>query len=252
MEFKAEVLALGDLGNIREELDGKFVTRPFFKQIQDNYRNISRWTGVVFYEGKSVNLTYEESHKKGGRPYIYVVSPDFELPGDQCDLENARRIAMSKVQAILDMIGRNARWQFGPLEDTEWKPHIGIDSPAALKGVVDKLDVHIKDTAYTSNSDGRSEYETNDFQRAKIYLTLPDRVLELDLSVEGMAEAMVYIIKVLKLQGEAITEIAKVNTVSITQSAQQAINKNTVAAADDQEVAQASVKHPDKYEVMYR
>ena len=183
-KLKLRVIKRGDLEVILEQQDdGTMKAVPFLKLYFD-YHNVRRWKGGLAYEGGRVAIELEETPTQ---ETLYIYPPAVELTVQQIEEGQDSRRPVEVCVKIAHYLEAKGGWKLGTPQETDWQVHYGIDDPVGMGRIAQKYFFQTADKrAWTSNSDGKEEYETSDPLLAQLKLTLPDRVINLDFRVNQL------------------------------------------------------------------
>ncbi len=245
--LRLNVVTEGDVEQILEKNNGSAIRRPFLRQYQDR-RGVQRYTGQLPYNDGWVTVGYERSSK---RRTFYIYPPQLDLTADELDSYEKRWISIS--MELSNYLQKHAGWQFGIPELTNWQTHIGIDCPALMDGISDKLFVESEDRqTWTSNSEGRSEIETNTIDRARVILEMPRNIVQLETNVAGLYRVLELLTASVTKMAESTGQLAKVNELTLGRELLDALSR---LEAQLSELKNGQPAAPDKAgtdkEVMY-
>jgi DNA-binding transcriptional ArsR family regulator len=205
--------------NVLKEGDSQFI----YKRGRQ-YRNVQRSWGQVPYQDKFVTVELEQSFASGGRTTLYIYPPEMDLTADE--LPHYEEISAKACMEISGYMQKNMSWKLGIPELTDWQRHIGIDNPALMKGVAEKYFMKSKDgKVWTSNSDGRSEEETDSIEHAQILLDLPGEVLTIKTTMVDLVEDLKLIVEALSLSKDGMERVAVINGIELKSKAKEALER---------------------------
>ncbi|MDD3531676.1 MAG: hypothetical protein PHV99_03760 [Candidatus Pacebacteria bacterium] len=196
------------------------IRRPFLRKYQDR-RGVERFTGQLAYHDEWVTVGYERSAK---RKTFYIYPPQLDLTADELESYETRWISIS--MELSNYLQKNAGWQFGIPELTNWQTHIGIDCPALMDGISDKLFMESEDRqTWTSNSEGRSEIETSSIDRARVILEMPRNIVQLETNVAGLYRVLELLTASVTKMAESTGQLARVNELTLGREVLAAISR---------------------------
>ena len=218
--LRLNVVTEGDVEQILEDINGQQVRRPFL-QLYQTRRGIERFKGQLPYKEHFVSVMYERSYKKRT---FYIWPPELELSADELGSYEQRWISISV--ELSNYLQKHAGWKFGIPELTNWQTHIGIEVPALMDGISDKFYMTSKDgQTWTSNSEGRSELETGQVDRARVILEMPNNILALETNVAGLYRVLELMAASLTKMAENTGQLARINEITLGKEVLDAVQR---------------------------
>lgn len=248
-KVKLNVIKAGDIEHISIKENGTSRQIPFLKHYFEN-NNVQKWKGKIPYNEHWVSVEYEETPNKAT---FYIYPPPMDLTEEE--LPEYEHIWIRIAQGVANYLQKHASWRFGIPECTNWKPHFGIDDPALFKNISDQIYVQTPDgTAWTSGSEGRSEKEFSEVEKAMFHLTIDDKVISLQSTVNEIIEGMEQIVRALKLSQEAARYSTEINGLMVKQQAEETLEevRKRKKDEDQEENAEAELRRDPRDEVMYQ
>jgi hypothetical protein len=204
VKVKFRVDKLGDTEQIRVTPSNGFPTTfPFLEQRPYLQRNgVKRTKGVLRCPPGDLSVELEE--RPSGEMWFYVHLPTLQLTKEQLESDEWKEAYKVMGMEAGNWVQRHAGWKLGLLEFTDWKPHFASEDPRILQTIVGKFTSQNQDgSVWTSDSEGKREFETSSSQLASVICDLPGAVYELKLRVGE-------IIQVLQLMAVAEEKMAEV------------------------------------------
>ena len=179
----------GSIESLPDNIKGKNITRPFLTERKGPYRgNVYRTYGQVPYFEAFLTVFYETT--PAHNDHLYIFAPEIVLSPEQWSTKRWKQMALQAVSEIVAFISEHGGWDLGPIEPTDWQKHFAIDDPAMMKGFASHLFMKSEDgKAWTSNSNGHSEFETSEEEYVNVELNIPGEIIKIKGTIKEIAEA---------------------------------------------------------------
>jgi hypothetical protein len=218
---------------------------------------VTFWKTKVPYNGQKVSIELRES---GKACKMSVWPPARDMVPEQFG-DTAEKVLISEAQDIANHLAKNGGWRFGLLELKTDVEYASQDSDL-LKEIPESIRTAEANGVWMDCSEGPREVETKDPEKAKIIVSIPGRIQEMEkghkaqvdrtyvveMKVDRLCEIMEKLVKVTEMNGEALANLAEQG---VMETVEKVIHQKASANGNGAHESKSTFSE-DKYEVMYR
>jgi len=192
---------------------------------------VTFWKTKVFYNGHKVSIELRESGKTCN---LSIWPPARDMVPEQFG-DQAEKVLISEAQDVANYLSKNEGWRFGLLELRTDLEYASQDTEL-LKEIPESIRTTEANGVWVDCSKGPKEVETKDPEKAKIIVSIPGRIQEIEngqkstvdrtyvmeMKVDKLYNIIEKLVKVTEMNGEALANLAEQG---ILETVEKTVNK---------------------------
>lgn len=168
--------------------------QPFLNRKSEIHNNKQEFSLDVPHQQQDIDgvatLTLSRTYKKGEDGSLIIKNTKAYLDFPQIDITIEDHNYLEKMGRVLkdvkNYMQKHHGWRFGDALKTDVKPHFGVELPI-MQGLADKQDLRATNSdIYSSDSDDKTELETNTLEVALVLMNMPGRILSAEEQIAAM------------------------------------------------------------------